>query len=642
MLPQQPRGARPDTARTAAAAVVCPVLLLAALVAKSLLLDSFLDGGGHPHQRMPLSATVAVAAFLAVPLPWIASRARVPLLLLVNAALTTLLLADRIHYRFFGDVLSVAEFVHSAQVLSVWSAIAAKSTASDAWYFADVIAGAAIWLVWLRRARPARESARVRRASVAGLALVAAIASMAPIRLITHDPEEVFQYSTSRREVAAAIGLLPYHVFNIGSYVLYPVTGRLTVTPSEVERVHRYFADGRATGRSSSALFGAAKNRNVLFVMAESLQDFPIDLTIDGQPVTPALSQFARESIRFTNFFDQTHLGTTADAEFASLQSLLPLPDAVVATHYPANHFFGLPAILAARGYTTLSANVMRGDFWNMRQMHRNLGFERSYFRDTFPLGQIVGMGLSDDQFFDQMSRRIASMPEPFMAYLITLTNHFPYTLPPERQRLKLRRLEGTMVGNYLQSVHEFDRAFGAFVGHLRRSGVLERSLVVLYGDHRAFWDAQPELLRILKLSPSTPFHRWQLDRRLALMMRLPGRMAAGKQLSPAGHVDIAPTVLSLLGDPPPGAPMLGRDLLGSDVPFVAFRDGTVISGSSIALGGSQDGSAGCYDIHSGIEVRCESLEEARRAYREQLEISDLIILGNLARDLRRQHAPGP
>ena len=627
---------------TAATAVACPALVLAALVVKALLIDSFLDGGAHPVQRTPVTATLAVAAFLALPLPWIAPRARVPLVLLVNAALTTLLLGDRIHYRFFGDVLSVAEFVHSAQVSSVWWAIVAKTPVSDAWYFVDVFAIAGVWLVWLRHALPAWESTRARAAAMAGLALVAAIASSAPIRLITHDPEEVFQYSTSRREVAAALGLLPYHVFNIGSYVFYPVTGRLTVTASERERVRRYFADGPAPGRTPSALFGAARNRNVLFVMAESLQDFPIDLTIDGQRVTPALSQFARESIRFTNFFDQTHLGTTADAEFASLQSLLPLPDAVVATHYPANHFFGLPAILAERGYTTVSANVMTGDFWNMRQMHRNLGFERSDFRDTFPERPVIGMGLSDDEFFDQMSGRLAAMPEPFMAYLITLTNHFPYTLPPERQRLKLGRLDGTMVGNYLQSVHEFDRAFGTFVEHLRRSGVLERSLVVLYGDHRAFWDEQPELLRLLGLSLSDPFHRWQLDRRLALMMRLPGQHAAGSRRDAAGHVDIAPTVLGLLGDSPAGPPMLGRDLLGSDAPFVSFRDGTFISGSRIALGGSHDASAGCYDIHDGVQVSCEPLEDARLAHREQIEISDLVILGNLARDLHRQHAPGP
>jgi hypothetical protein len=87
---------------------------------------------------------------------------------------------------------------------------------------------------------------------------------------------------------------------------------------------------------------------------------------------------------------------------------------------------------------------------------------------------------------------------------------------------------------------------------------------------------------------------------------------------------------------------MIGRDLLGDDTPFVAFRDGTVVSGSSIALSGNHDASAGCYDIHRGTPVNCERLEEARLAHREQMEVSDLVVRGNLTRNLHQRSMPGP
>ena len=36
-------------------------------------------------------------------------------------------------------------------------------------------------------------------------------------------------------------------------------------------------------------------------------------------------------------------------------------------------------------------------------------------------------MGLSDASFFRQVSERLESLPQPFYAFLITLTNHYPW-----------------------------------------------------------------------------------------------------------------------------------------------------------------------------------------------------------------------
>ena len=163
--------------------------------------------------------------------------------------------------------------------------------------------------------------------------------------------------------------------------------------------------------------------------MAESLQSFPLDLTIDGQEVAPELSRFATESLRFANFYDQTYLGTTSDGEFTSLQSLHPLPVGAVSTRYASNDYHGLPAILSEAGYATVSVSGEPGDFWNKRQMHPKLGFERSYFADSYQQTETFGMGLSDGEFFRQTIPILREQPELFMAFLMTLSNHHPYVV---------------------------------------------------------------------------------------------------------------------------------------------------------------------------------------------------------------------
>ena len=78
---------------------------------------------------------------------------------------------------------------------------------------------------------------------------------------------------------------------------------------------------------------------NIILVLAESLQRFVIGLEVDGNQVAPHLTAFSREALNFTRFYDQTHLGTTADAEWSALHSLYPLERGVVASGYKGHTF---------------------------------------------------------------------------------------------------------------------------------------------------------------------------------------------------------------------------------------------------------------------------------------------------------------
>ena len=579
------------------------LLLAAVFLGKLLVLNEAVATGAFPAQRADMAATIAVLLLLVAPLLWLGARARIPALLAVNAVVTTLLVADRIHMRFFDDVLSTAAVAHAGQLAWVGVAAAERITIGDALLFLDAIAGALVWAIWLRRA-PLTDWPLARRRVIWGMVGVAGILAVLPVRLIWFDPEEVFLYATRRREVASALGLVGYHVYDLGAQA-YQLGRRLRVRPGDRQLVHQFFDSRRSTAVDPHPLFGHARGRNVVVIMAESLTSVPLDLVVNGQPVTPALSAFARDSIRFTNFFDQTHLGTTADAELSSMQSLLPLADAVIATRYPANRFAGLPAALAERGYHTLSASVMPGDFWNMRQMHTSLGFARSYFRDEFSDGESFGLGLSDEVFFEQIDDRLHAAPEPFMAFLLTLSNHVPYEVPPQHRTLNVGALEGTGVGRYLQSVRYFDGAFGALIERLRASGLLDRSVVVVYGDHRAFWEDTPEIPALLGFADGDRYRTWTAERRLPFLIRLPEGAGARTVAAAGSHVDIAPTVLSLLGLSSRNEVMVGRDVLSSAPPLVVLRDGSLIAGDHLETGAAGDAPPACFHLHTGAPVDC-------------------------------------
>ena len=76
----------------------------------------------------------------------------------------------------------------------------------------------------------------------------------------------------------------------------------------------------------------------------------------------------------------------------------------------------------------------------------------------------------------------------PFYAFVVTLTSHHPFDFAGmDDGSLPLTAdLKGTLLGNYLISIHYFDKQFGMFVDGLRARGLLDKSLMVVYGDHPA------------------------------------------------------------------------------------------------------------------------------------------------------------
>ena len=129
-----------------------------------------------------------------------------------------------------------------------------------------------------------------------------------------------------------------------------------------------------------------------------------------------------------------------------------------------------------------------------------------------------------------------------------------------------MHNLEGTSVGKYLQSVHYFDESFGKFIEGLRKTGLLDKSVVVIYGDHQGWLADAPELASLLGFRQKSKYDYWKVRKKLPLFIRLPGAKHAGVETVTGGHLDISPTILSLLGLSTDTFAVMGTDLTqGSD-----------------------------------------------------------------------------
>jgi lipoteichoic acid synthase len=564
---------------------------------------------GVPLRAGVAAATVAVAlGILGVALRF-RGRAQLAALLVLDAALTAVFQANLLYHRQFHDLASVAAFSFAAQTVHVGDAVRALLRPGDLLLWADVVLLAAA-AVLVRGDRPAPLRARHANLAVAAAALLFAGPVIPLLDRPLTGPRHL---ALTRAEVASALNVVGYQLFDLATFAR-----RRAARPARADVLREARAYHRERAVPAGPLTGSQRGRNVVVVQLESVQAFAVGRRVNGVPVTPRLDRLARESLHFARAYAQVGQGTTSDAELLAGCSLLPLETGAVFTDRHDVDYRCLPELLREAGYRTVAMHANWPNFWNRERMYPAMGYDRFYELRDFDREPVIGLGLADGRFAEQAADRLAALPEPFYAVLVTLTNHVPFDDPGLPRALPLGPLAPTMVGRYLDSVHYTDAALGLLVDRLRASGVLDRSVLVVYGDHHGVVrDAEgTEQLGL----PVERADVWlEHERRVPLLVRLPGGAHAGTHRAPAGQVDVAPTLADLLGLDLAATFFHGRSLVSSPPAAVVLPDGSAVSEALVYLSFEKRwGPPGCLDARSGLPVereRCDPLAaEAARA----------------------------
>ena len=145
-------------------------------------------------------------------------------------------------------------------------------------------------------------------------------------------------------------------------------------------------------------------------------------------------------------------------------------------------------------------------------------------------------------------------------------TPHLPYQPPEESFGPFKGRVEGVQGydKHYLGEVKWADENMARILAVLDELGLSGKTLVILTADHGEVMDPRHECWNENWNSKCTHQHGKTLydeELHVPLVMRLPGRVPAGRTLEhDASHLDLPPTVLGLLGVRPVSS-FLGRDL---------------------------------------------------------------------------------
>lgn len=496
------------------------------------------------------------------------------LLLLGNSLLSLLFLFDLWHFRAFGTFLSVHVVSQAANLTNLGSSIWSMSQAEDILLFLDIPV-----LLVLTGLTYKRRKAPVGNKRLAGLLLSLAVGYLLYAHYVFDvSPErgqKQFLFAMCWAPSQTVTGLSPvgYHLFDAYSYIAD--SRPLVLSESEKAEIAAWYNDNQEV-RSDNAYKGLFTGKNLIFIQVESLESFYLENSVGGQEITPNLNKLLKNSLYFSDFYEQVSNGTTADAEFMANTSIYPLRRGTEYFRYPNNTYNSLPKLLAKQGYTTLAIHPDNKSYWNWQYNMESIGYKLCLDSSNFIMEEQIGLGLSDGAFFRQVAPILQECNNPFLAFMITLTNHTTYELPDNYKELEVdEKFAGTMLGKSFHTVHYTDKQIGQFLNLLEDNKLLDNTVVVIYGDHTGVHKFySPEINSI------TPAEAWYLDNQHKVPLIIYQKGLTGQEVKTSGgHIDILPTVSYLMGiekDEYVNTAM-GRNLLNTGKDFAVLADGQFV-----------------------------------------------------------------
>jgi phosphoglycerol transferase MdoB-like AlkP superfamily enzyme len=272
--------------------------------------------------------------------------------------------------------------------------------------------------------------------------------------------------------------------------------------------------------------------KNVVLISVESLSGRFLGSLGNTQGLTPRLDALAKDGLQFTRLY-ATGTRTVRGLEALSLGTP-PIPGQAIVRRPGNDHLATLGEVLRRQGYQTLFLYGGYGYFDNMNGYFAGNDY-RVVDRTDFPKGS-VGFenvwGVADEYLYDnslaQLDRAHAA-GKPFLAHIMTTSNHRPYTYPDGR-------IDIPSPGKREGAVKYTDYAIGHFIDQARATPGFDDTLFVIVADHCASAAGKTKL-------PVAGYH-------IPLIFYAPALLAPGRDDRLASQIDIPPTLLDVLGLP--------------------------------------------------------------------------------------------
>jgi len=263
--------------------------------------------------------------------------------------------------------------------------------------------------------------------------------------------------------------------------------------------LNTYFMNQKITDKNEYT--GLFEDKNLIVIMMESVNDIIIN-----EEYFPNFYKMYSNGWNWENNSSPRNSCATGNNEMSGMLSLYSIQNTCTANIYKKNKYnqsiFGL---FNKDGYNTTSMHNFTEHYYFRNEIHTNMGSSKYYGVQDLGINysNTYGVWSSDEDFMTQVVNLLSNYNDgdKFMTWLTTVSSHQPYgssKFGDLYYDLFKDLPYSTKVKKYMSKLKVLDNSLGILLNGLEEKGILEDTVIVLYGDHYPYGIETDKLNEVL------------------------------------------------------------------------------------------------------------------------------------------------
>ena len=447
------------------------------------------------------------------------------------------------------------------------------------------------------------------------------------------NPRDIYNNFNDNNKSMRISGLYEYTTRNF--YITY-LKAKKANNVKELEFLNEVYSIEESPYQTNYT--GMFEGKNVIYLQLEGIDEWLLD-----EETMPTLYNMQNNAINFINHYSYYNGGgSTFNSEFAvNTGFLTPVSYNQNAYTFSRNNFdYSMARLFKKKGYSVNAFHMNTKEYYSRGANYDNWGYDNYYGlkdQDTYTDNSyILDRELILNEKFAEL---LFPTDTPFVDYIISYSNHMPFTNTKGVCQLLLEKQKEEILANDPNAVieekayteeecsrlqaRETDNMINLLITKLRENNLLENTVIVAFADHYLYTLTDQNILAQYKetdnnLINHTPFLIWKDGMKKQTIKEV------------TSQLNILPTTINLFGLEYHPNYYIGSDALNPDYKgYVFFPDYSWYDGNVYVEGGV---------VTNGKEIDPTALEEKNHYINYVIKKNDLTLKYNYFKYINQDH----